>query len=329
MILVEQFNGCCIGNGWRKMINPLVTVVVITYNSAAFILETLNSIREQTYSNLELVISDDHSKDDTVEICRQWLKGNKDRFVRTELLTTEKNTGISGNANRGYGAAQGEWIKGIAGDDILLPHCIATCMKYTETHPEHILMSYLQEFGDGDSILRPPQGFETINNACRQLENVLTKDFYVGAPSMFCRKSLWQSIGGFDEQYPLFEDFPFIVRVLQKDSPVGIIPEILVHYRIHTTSASRTSGTDGFSASFRLWRRQILIPMLWSHHHYCIWWHHKLLLWRTDPARSQWIRRYPIYLFLLLLDPIALREQIVQRWQKLYSGGSKTPPLRA
>lgn len=292
------------------MFNPLVSVVVITYNSAAFVLETLNSIREQTYRNLELIVSDDHSKDNTVEVCRRWLEENSGRFVRTELLTTEKNSGIAGNANRGYGAAQGEWIKGIAGDDILLPQCIAAGMKYAETHPEHILMSYLQEFGDGDGVLKPEKTFEAANNALQQLDSILTKNFYVGVPSMFCRKSQWQSVGGFDEQYPLFEDLPFLVKSLQKNSRIGIIPEILVCYRVHHASVSRTPGNSGFSNSFRPWRKQVLLPLLWSRRYYGIWWHHKLLLWRTDPARPKWVQHYPVYLLWLLLDPITLRERI-------------------
>ena len=52
---------------------PLVSVVVITYNSAKFVIETLESVKSQTYKNIELIISDDCSTDDTVERCRLWL----------------------------------------------------------------------------------------------------------------------------------------------------------------------------------------------------------------------------------------------------------------
>lgn len=56
------------------MKNPLVSVIVITYNSSKYVLETLNSVAAQTYDNIELIISDDCSVDNTVEICRNWLK---------------------------------------------------------------------------------------------------------------------------------------------------------------------------------------------------------------------------------------------------------------
>ena len=71
--------------------SPLVTVVVITYNSSKYVIETLDSIYNQTYTNLELIISDDCSKDDTIKICEDWLKKNGNRFYHTEIITTEIN----------------------------------------------------------------------------------------------------------------------------------------------------------------------------------------------------------------------------------------------
>lgn len=57
----------------NDMYNPLVSVIVITYNSAKYVLETLESIRVQSYQNIELIISDDCSKDNTIDICRNWI----------------------------------------------------------------------------------------------------------------------------------------------------------------------------------------------------------------------------------------------------------------
>ena len=103
------------------MENKLVSVRVVSYNSAQTILDTLESIRKQTYQNIELIVSDDCSKDNTVELVYNWLEANKSRFVRTELITVPFNTGTSANVNRSIKACHGEWIKGIAADDILFP----------------------------------------------------------------------------------------------------------------------------------------------------------------------------------------------------------------
>ena len=109
---------------------PLVSVPVVTYNSSKYVLETLESIKAQTYQNIELIVSDDCSTDDTVEICRKWIEENANRFVRTELITSPTNTGISANLNRAEAACRGEWVKPIAGDDLLLPDCIDICVNY-------------------------------------------------------------------------------------------------------------------------------------------------------------------------------------------------------
>ena len=103
---------------------PLVSIVVITYNSSKYVLETLESIKAQTYQNIELIISDDCSTDNTFEICKEWLLINKSRFKKAELVTTSRNGGIAANVNNAIKYCKGTWIKNIAGDDILFNTCI-------------------------------------------------------------------------------------------------------------------------------------------------------------------------------------------------------------
>lgn len=90
------------------MENPLVSIIVITYNSAKYVLETLESARAQTYQNIELIISDDGSQDDTIVICENWFLENRDRFYDTQLITVEHNSGIPANCIRGVRALHGE-----------------------------------------------------------------------------------------------------------------------------------------------------------------------------------------------------------------------------
>ena len=65
--------------------SELVSIITPTYNSAKYVLETLESIKSQTYHNIELIISDDASQDNTVDICELWLKENKERFRNSDL----------------------------------------------------------------------------------------------------------------------------------------------------------------------------------------------------------------------------------------------------
>lgn len=119
---------------------PVVTVSVTAYNSSKYILETLKSIKEQTYRNLILQISDDCSTDNTIEICKKWIAENQSRFVKTKIIVPTINTGVSANCNRNWDECETDWLKGIAGDDLLLPDCVETYMNYVYEKPESILI---------------------------------------------------------------------------------------------------------------------------------------------------------------------------------------------
>ena len=114
----------------------LVTVTVGTHNSSQFVVKTLESIYNQTWKDIELIIKDDASTDNTVELCRKWIEKNNNRFIRTEILAVSERKGPAANFNRGIRAAKAEWIKPVAGDDALLPNCIQDNMDYVSKHPE-------------------------------------------------------------------------------------------------------------------------------------------------------------------------------------------------
>ena len=145
---------------------PLVSIAVVTYNSSKTVLETLDSIKEQTYPNIELIISDDCSKDNTVELCRGWVEKNKGRFVRVEILTVETNTGVSANFNRADAASRGEWGKPIAGDDLLLPNAIQEYVNYIIVHPDVVYV-----FANGKC-------FGSNEEYTRRIAQEFTMDFF-------------------------------------------------------------------------------------------------------------------------------------------------------
>lgn len=216
--------------------DPLVSVIVITYNSSQYVLETLESIKAQSYQNIELIISDDCSKDNTVDICRQWLEDNSDSFVKTELITVENNTGIPGNCNRGVHAANGEWIKIIAGDDILDNECIAIFIEYfQENKAAEIIVGKIKQFSTVrflDQITPYPRNLRFFRlNSEKQYRWFLTRSFNI-APAAFIKKSLLEKAGFFDERYKYFEDLPFWLKVLKRGIKIHFVDKVVVNYRI-------------------------------------------------------------------------------------------------
>lgn len=206
-----------------KAYNPLVSIIVITYNSIKYVLETLESAKAQSYRNIELIVSDDCSKDDTVEVCRKWIEENKERFVRTELITIDKNTGIAPNCNRGLRAAKGNWIKIIAGDDILLPNCINDNHTIVEKNKQiKFLFSNMVKFkevnGKKDYIEKYPVEhhkifFNTFPKT--QFLNLINDNFVCPAGSSFIHKQTLIELGMFDEQFPFMEDHPLWLKCTQ------------------------------------------------------------------------------------------------------------------
>ena len=126
----------------------MISVCMATYNGERYIKRQIDSILYQLGEDDELIISDDCSTDNTVELCQKWVEENKERFVRTQIITSDLNTGVSANGNRGRDACQGEWIKGIAGDDMLMPNCIADCVQYVQQNTNIMyLFGRIEAFG--------------------------------------------------------------------------------------------------------------------------------------------------------------------------------------
>lgn len=221
------------------MEQPLVSVSVITYNSSKTVLETLESIKAQTYQNIELIVSDDCSTDNTVELCRNWIEQNKSRFVRTELLTVEKNTGISGNFNRAETECAGEWAKGVAGDDLLMPNCIEDCISYVLKNNIKCLFGNMVAF-DGE------KGYcEWLTKTHRkrniQMAKLSTKELYKmifegdtpPAPAFFYNISEFRKHGiKNDERIPFMEDWPKWLNILKKGIDMHFMNKDIVKYRV-------------------------------------------------------------------------------------------------
>lgn len=109
---------------------PLVTIGVLTYNSEKYVIETLESIKSQTYLNIELIISDDCSCDYTVDRCSEWIEKNRGYFVNVLILTVKTNTGTAGNCNRVLAKSNGKWLKFLGADDLLSPSAIENYVRY-------------------------------------------------------------------------------------------------------------------------------------------------------------------------------------------------------
>lgn len=229
------------------MNTPLVTIGLITYNSAEFIEETLNSIYKQDYENLELIVSDDCSTDNTVDLCRTWLSKYDSRFKRVKLITSEKNTGLSGNSNRAFNEAQGEWYKSFDGDDIMASNAISSYVQFINDHPEaRQVCARVRNFNSKaewdsrkiDLLTR----FVCRGSATAKTQlPVITKTLFFRGTSHFARTDVIKSVGAFDERFPMLEDHPLFIRLIGAGFKVYFIDKPLVKYRVRDDSTAHSA----------------------------------------------------------------------------------------
>ena len=231
--------------------NPLVSVVLITYNSAKYVLDTLESVKNQTWDNIELIISDDGSNDDTITICSKWLIENQDRFNNAVLLTVAQNTGIPANCNRGLRAVNGQWIKTISGDDILLNNCIKDNLQYSQSFPDaSFIVSDVKEIDENGVTIREEVINEGVifiakmNSVEKQLKAYTRWPVFLNVPTFFCKTEVIARVGYCDEDFKIYEDMTLVIRMMALGLRMHYMKIPTVAYRIHLNSISRSDEMD-------------------------------------------------------------------------------------
>jgi glycosyltransferase involved in cell wall biosynthesis len=234
------------------MANTLVSVIVVVYNSSQFVVETLESVSNQTWREIELIITDDCSDDDTVEVCNNWLKKNNNKYLISKIITSEKNTGIPANVNRGLNVAKGDWIMLLAGDDTLKPDCIKENMLWITARPSvNILFSRINVYKD---TFEPQNFLETIpgdpfnpdsilfhnRSADSQYKMLLLTDRIHFTPSAFLNRKTIQTVGGFDERFKMLEDYPMWLKLTKNGFKLFFMDKITVNYRQHLKASNNT-----------------------------------------------------------------------------------------
>lgn len=244
----------------------LISIIVLTFNSEKTIIETLDSIRNQTYRNIEIIVSDDGSRDNTVLIVEQWLRKNV--FVNGKILTSLKNQGTSANYNKALKATNGKLVKDIAGDDILYPNAIAEYYEAYLKDRNCIWVAKCKCFGEDRNFVEKTQNelnygsFYNLSN--RDQFKALCISNVITSPSVgLLEKSLLDKIGNCDESYPILEDYPLILKISQYGYLYKLIDQYLVGYRIEKKSVSRVGLSDYYKCKrFFFFRKRIWLLLI-------------------------------------------------------------------
>lgn len=212
---------------------PLVSVCIPAYNNAAYIKETIDSILRQTYKNIELVICDDKSTDNTVEV----VESIKDD--RIKLYKNEKNLGMAGNWNNCLFKCKGEFVKLVCADDMLREDCLEKEVQALIDNPTAVMAESDTKLVDLDGNSKGfykryrTRGLEYGRKVARA--GFFVKNYF-GAPlANTFRRDVLGVIGGFDDWYTYILDYDFWVT-LACMGDVYIIHEPLNYFRVRNDS---------------------------------------------------------------------------------------------
>lgn len=221
----------------------LVSICIPTYNNADYICETLDTVMNQTYEKIELVVVDDNSKDETWNIINKYKEEYERQNPQSKKLIriykNENNLGMSGNWNRALELCTGEYLKLICADDLLDENLTEREVRIMEEYPEVICVSSDTQFIDlsgrkkGQYKRYKKSG---IVNGIEAVQSCIFTRDRLGAPvANLFRRTVYEQVGGFDPSFVYIIDYDFYMRVYCAGK-VYIIHEPLNFFRIRNDS---------------------------------------------------------------------------------------------
>nr|WP_315162136.1 glycosyltransferase [uncultured Flavobacterium sp.] len=219
--------------------NPLVSIICHCYNHEKFVVDSLNSVLNQIYTTIEIIIVDDCSNDNSVSVIIDFVAKHPEII----FIRNTQNLGITKSFNNALKTAKGEFIIDLATDDILLPDCIALQVATFQNSPyENLAIVY------GNAELIAENGkfksyFFEVNASKKVITKRPTGAIYatiITSGKTFCsvsgmiKRDVYDTLNGYDERLE-YEDYDFWIRA-SRDYEIDFIDEILIQKRVVTDS---------------------------------------------------------------------------------------------
>jgi len=230
-----------------KVSHPKISIIVPSYNSSRFIEETLQSIFNQNYPNLECIVIDGGSQDGTLDILRKY----HDKII----LRSEKDEGESDAINKGLKLAKGDIIAYIDTDDVYEPGAFKKVANFFANNPDVKWACGKCRYIDkrGVEIRKPITWFKNFWLRRYSYKKFLIMNF-VPQPSTFWRRELIDEIGLFDINIYLVNDYEYGLRAGAKYKP-GFIDAYLAKQRMHPDSVTSKDPLEQLKENVKVARR--------------------------------------------------------------------------
>lgn len=219
----------------------LVSIIVTNYNNSSYIEACLNSLRTQTYRDVELIVVDDGSRDSSRHVIRRWKEANRSQLRhRMVLLTLPRNVGFAGAVDIGMYLARGEFIAMQDGDDISHPNRISKQVAYMRAHPKTDIVGTNYE-----TFRHRPSGRGTRPNWLA-FTPLRVKSIYrsgghcVSHGTILFKATVFDKLGGPTRRMKGAEDYEMISKCVGSGGTVTNLRDVLYYYRAHAGQRSRS-----------------------------------------------------------------------------------------
>jgi glycosyltransferase involved in cell wall biosynthesis len=227
-----------------------VSAVIIAYNSAAYLHESLSSVLEQTRPVDEIIVVDDGSTDATGEI----VKSYADRGVR---YIYQENQGCAGARNTGINASTGSFVALLDADDIWVPEKTAWQLDLLRKHPDLLMASGDKIWWDVDQNTRHPFAYDEADRA--DVRRTILIRNCVGNPSMtMIRRSVLDEAGLLDPNLVYGDEWELWMRIAERGA-IGYVDRPVIVYRWHSGNISQRNQAE----RLRFLKTHVAVPAIW------------------------------------------------------------------
>ena len=218
----------------EEMSNPLISIVLPTYNGSRYLAKSVESCLSQSYRDIELIIVNDCSTDETRAIAENYAMADS----RVRIINNDTNKRLPHSLNIGFASAKGEFLTWTSDDNYYMVNAIEVMVDHLKKKPDIGLVYADMWFIDDTGDIRGYSRSVLLNGTVSDLPIYNT----VGACFMY-RRAVWKVIGGYDAEKELVEDWDYWLRVWLKFK-IEHIPQGIYYYRQHQETLTEKRFTE-------------------------------------------------------------------------------------
>ena len=223
----------------RQKVKNLVSVCIPNYNKSDYIEECLQSIYDQTYEKIELIIVDDNSTDNSKNIINKFVKKNKKRFYSVETVFSPRRVGNAWATNMAYYLSDGEYIAQMDSDDVSHKDRISLQVKYIKKNNYDLVGTNFKTAYRLTNHITNDDGGYWLKYTEHEIADACAKEVHcVCFGTILFKHIVADEIGGLNRSLIGTEDWDFIDRVYRAGFRIGNLRDILYIYRLHPDQRS-------------------------------------------------------------------------------------------